>query len=178
MKHATAVLLVLASMLSACSQLTVRTDYDRSVQFTGLRTYNWRPDTPPDTGDPRFDTPWLGTRVRTAVNRVLAAKGYQKSTGGSPDFVVGYYLVLKERTTDFVTINRRFGYGWGGFPETHSDDYTQGTLLIDVIDPKTMQLMWRGSASGVVDRTASREKRERRITAAVDAVLKKFPPGT
>jgi hypothetical protein len=76
------------------------------------------------------------------------------------------------------TINRWYGYragGWGG-PQTYAYDYDEGTLLIDVADPATMQLLWRGSATGVVDPQASPEKRELRINDAVERMLADFPP--
>jgi hypothetical protein len=78
-----------------------------------------------------------------------------------------------------VPVDAWYGYrvgGWGGWPQTYAYDYTEGTLLIDVIDPATMTLLWRGTGTGVVDPTASPQRREQRINDAVDRILDEFPP--
>jgi hypothetical protein len=175
-----ALLSLVAVALAGCAtQVAVSVDHDRSANFAALRTYAWRPGAMPGVGDPGFDSTLLDMRVRGAVDRVLAAKGYRQATPGTAaDFLVGYYAVVRQKTS-FQTVNRRYGYHLGprgGWSPTYAQDYDQGTLLIDVIDPATMNLLWRGAGTGVVDPDASPEKRERRINEAVDAILAKFPP--
>ena len=177
-RQSTALSLVILA-LAGCARVSVTTDYDRSANFSGLRTYTWRPGKQQGTGDPRIDSTLLDARMRAAVDRVLAAKGYQKAAPeATPDFLVGYHAVVRQKTS-IQTINTWYGYrvgARGGWPETYTHDYDEGTLLIDIIDPKTNQLLWRGTGTAVVDPTASPEKRERRINDAVDQILAKFPP--
>jgi hypothetical protein len=130
-----------------------------------------------------LDSTLLDTRVRAAVDRVLQSKGYQLAAAGmTPTFLVGYHAAVRQKTTVQTTgqpMNMWYGYGaggWGGWPETYVHEYEEGVLLIDVIDPKTMKLLWRGTGTAVVDPTASPEKRERRINEAVDQILAEFPP--
>jgi len=168
-----------ALLLAGCSTVTVTTDYDRSANFGALRTYAWRPGPQQGLDDPRFDRGFLDARVHAAVDRVLAARGHQQATPGTaPDFLVGYHAVVRQKTS-VQTINSWYGYrvgGWAAYPATHTYDYDEGTLLIDVIEPTTMKLLWRGVGKGVVDASASAEKRERRINDAVDKILADFPP--
>jgi hypothetical protein len=176
--RATVVLLV-ALALEGCSQITVTAEHDPSANFSALHTYAWRPGPQQGVGAPRFDSALIDRRVRAAVDRVLASKGYRTAAPGTtPDFLVGYHAVVR-RKTSARTINRRYGYRVGGLPGgpvSSARDYEQGTLLIDIIDPATMQLLWRGTGAGVVDPTASPEKREQRINDAVERILADFPP--
>lgn len=169
-----AVALVVAA-LGGCSDLRINTDFDPAANLTQLRTYDWRPGPQKGPSDPRIDNSLLDTRVRNAVDRQLAAKGYQKISSGSPDFLVGYHVVLEQRT-DFRTVGGYYGYRWGGAPATYAYNYEEGTLLLDVIDPKTMKLLWRGSATSIVERQATPEAREAKINKAVAEILAKFPP--
>ena len=176
--RATVVLLV-ALALAGCARVTVTTDHDPSANFGALHTYAWRPGPQQGVGDPRFDSTLIDKRVRAAVDRVLASKGFRPAAPGTTaDFLVGYHAVVRQKTS-VQTINRWYGYRvgvWRGGPQTYAHDYDEGTLLIDVIDPATMQLLWRGSGTGVVDPQASPEKREQRINDAVDQILAGFPP--
>lgn len=170
---------LVALVLAGCSQITVTTDHDSAANFAALHTYAWRPGPQQGVGDPRFDSTLIDKRVRAAVDRVLASKGYRAaSPGRTADFLVGYHAVVRQKTNT-QTINQMYGYRVGGLPGgpgSRASDYDEGTLLIDVIDPATMQLLWRGSGTGVVDPQASPEKREQRINEAVEQILAAFPP--
>ncbi|MDX2167681.1 MAG: DUF4136 domain-containing protein [Deltaproteobacteria bacterium] len=163
------------------------TEYDRSANFGAFHTYAWRSTEPPATGDPRLKNKRLDTTVRSAVDRTLAAKGYQSAAAGTTaDFLVAYHIVVNQKTSA-AEIDRTYGYGrsggWGGgtyggwgWTTTQSYDYEQGTLLIDIIDPATMNLLWRGTGTRVIAEGTSHDKRAARITDAVEQILKDFPP--
>jgi len=175
----TLVALLVALALAGCSRITVTADHDPSANFGALHTYAWRPGPQQGVGDPRFDSALIDKRVRAAVDRVLASKGYRAAApGNTADFLVGYHAVVRQKTSA-QTINQMYGYrvvALPGGPGAHAHDYDQGTLLIDVIDPTTLQLLWRGSGTGVVDPQANPEKREQRINDAVERILADFPP--
>jgi hypothetical protein len=63
--------------------------------------------------------------------------------------------------------------GWGGY-YTNVDQYTEGTLNIDLVDAKHRQLVWEGVAVGRVTEK-HRENREAAINTAVAEIFKKFP---
>ena len=173
-----AVSLAALALAGCAAQVAVNADYDRSANFAALHTYAWRPGAQQGVGDPRFDSTLLDKRVRAAVDRALTAKGYQQAAPGtSGDFLVGYHAVVRQKTS-FQTVNRWYGYRGvrGGWPQTYVQSYDEGMLLIDVVDPASMDLLWRGTGTGAVDPQATPEKRERRINEAVDAILAKFPP--
>jgi hypothetical protein len=55
-------------------------------------------------------------------------------------------------------------------------DYTEGTLLVDMYDTKTKQLIWRGTAVDEVKE--KQDKREKQMAKASEKLFKKFPPGS
>ena len=165
--------------LVGCTQITVNSDYDPTADFKSLRTYTWRKTPPTIPDDPRLAGPFFENRVRHAIEEELAAKGFKKQLTGDTDFLVGYHAVLKQEL-DVTTMNESYGYrrgwGWGGMSETHVSSFEQGTLILDVLEPGTKRLLWRGAAEAIVNFGDSQEKRERRLKRAVKKLLKPFPP--
>jgi len=143
------------------------------------------------TGDPRIDdNTILRNRVHTAVDAALSARGFRK-VSSDPDFLVAYHVSL-DRQQSVQTLNSYYGYspGWGygygasyrpgywaGSPETYVYEYEEGTLILDVVDPKSKELMWRGSAQDEVNFKSTPEKAQAQINEAVNGMLEHFPPG-
>ena len=63
---------------------------------------------------------------------------------------------------------------WPLYQETDVDQYTQGTLNVDVVDARRKQMVWEGVAVGRVT-----SKTRKNLAAAIDAVMPeifaKFP---
>jgi hypothetical protein len=53
--------------------------------------------------------------------------------------------------------------------------YTQGKLIIDMVDAKTKRLVWRGIASRRLPTFDSPQERDQFIRESVTAIFKKFP---
>lgn len=166
---------------TGCSGIRVSHDYDPGADFSAYRSWYWLPR-PGPSGDPRLDSDLLDARVRSAVEEVLAAKGYRKAPTGEGDFGVGWHGAI-EGKLDVQTIDRyygygpRWGYGYGGVvTDTYVRQYDQGTLILDVVDARQRKLVWRGSAQAEVQERADPEARQRRIREAVEKVFARFPP--
>jgi hypothetical protein len=52
-------------------------------------------------------------------------------------------------------------------------DYTEGSVTIDVIDPRTMELVWRGQGVAAVSDDPMRYAAE--LDRSVTAILGRFP---
>ena len=184
-------LLVACAMLAGCSTLEVRYDYDPKADFAGLKTYDWLEEPKKPTGDPRIDdNTILKSRVHTAVDSALAAQGFRQ-VETDPDFLVAYHVSL-DRRQSVQTLNSYYGYGpgwgygygayyrpgyWAGPPETYVYEYEEGTLILDIVDPETKELIWRGSAQDEVSFKSSPEKDQKQLDQAVTKMLENFPPG-
>ena len=71
---------------------------------------------------------------------------------------------------------RSFGGGGFGKSDTTEQDYKDGTLVVDLFDAKTKQLIWRGSAEDVLSDKA--EMNETNLEKGVAKMFKYFPPGS
>lgn len=186
-----ALIVLLAAVLVGCSSVEIKHDYDPKANFAGLKTYKWLDEPQKPTGDPRIDgNTILENRVHEAVDTGLAARGFRKVTS-DPDFLVAYHVSLdKQRSVQ--TLNSYYGYGpgwgygygasyrpgyWTGAPETYVYEYEEGTLLLDIVNPKDKALMWRGSARDEVHFKSTPEKDQTQLNEAVLKMLENFPPG-
>jgi len=181
---------VIAAWLSGCASPKIGYDYDRSADFSAYRTYAWMSDEQEKTGDRRVDSSSTDIRVRTAIAAQLRLKGYTASTSGRPDFLVAYYIQVKEGTAD--QSQQYFSDGMAGKPFVHSVDtrnpsgkartgpeapsYMAGTLLVDIIDASSNKLAWRGTAAGMVEPNLTSQERDERIRTILRDVLSNFPP--
>ncbi len=120
--------------------------------------------------------------------KVAAAQEFDRrglTYSDSPDLMVNFYIETQEkiRTRSVPTgpsyYAYRTPYGYYPYPtyrsyETHIDQYTIGTLNIDVVDTRTQRLVWEGMASGRVTQRAVRDL-EKTIDDAVAAIMQSFP---
>src|SRR5690348_8018789 len=114
------------------------------------------------------DSLW-DSRIRNTVDAQFEAKGLARVADGGDIAIVAIKTSQTQRTLQ--TFYDSFGGGWrwrgfGGFGEstTSEQDYKKGTLVIDLYDGKTRQLIWRGSTESVLSDKA--EKNERLSTKA------------
>lgn len=174
---------VVALMLAclACSGVRVTTDFDPSADFTRVRSYAWLDERSGVQGDRADVTSLLDRRVRRSVDAELQRKGLSAVGRAEADVLVTYHLGV-ETKLDVNTIDTGYGYGRSRYRagvSTHTTvtEYQEGTLLIDVIEPKSKQLIWRGSGQARIRRSSTPEQREERIDQAVAQILESFPPG-
>jgi hypothetical protein len=163
--------------LVACAGPVVKRDYDASADFGSLKTFIWKSE-----GFGSWESPLMEKRVRSAAESVLAEKGYRKAEGTPPDFwVTGHYIIEREER-DRVRTGVGIGAGTGGLFGGVSVGVGVGdrkreieTLGIDVLDPSTGDLLWRGTAHP--DFSGLRpEKAQEKVDKTVQAILRKFPP--
>ena len=162
-------------LASASSAQQVKTDYDRSANFGQYKTYAWEKVKTKDTLDV--------DRIKSAVNAVLATKGWTQVETGGDVSVIALEMTQNQQTLN--TFYDGFGGGWswrrfggGGFGEatTTTETYTVGTLVIDLYDAKSKQLLWRGSASDTLSNNSN--KNIKNLDKGVEKMFKKFPPGS
>jgi len=175
-----AIAVVALAVVSACASIEIETEYDRSIDFSAYRTYDWLREPRVESGHPRLDDPALHNRVRNAAERELAAMGFERIFEGSPDFWVTYHLSLRSRL-DTQSISRGAGHAvgdsWGPGPDRHTaiHEYEKGTLIIDVIDARRDQLVFRGAAKKRLDNSPSAQKSRQNFREAVEGIFAEFP---
>lgn len=169
------VLFMISFIVSCTSTYGVKHDYDKKVDFSNLKTFDWL-QVP---NKPNIDNLVL-ERVKNAVSAELTAKGFTK-TSDNPDFLIAEHIGKKDR----VQVSD-WGYGYGGHrgyrggywgPSGASTyKFEEGSLILDFVDPKTKDLIWRGSAKAEVQNIDTPEKKDKLIKTVVKEILEPFPP--
>ena len=183
-KYRQLIILMLLAIFFGCSSLKVSQDYNIVTDFSGLKTYDWQSGTQEKTGDLRVDNPLLHARIRKAVNRSLSEKGYQKVSLGTPDFYVSYqYMVRSKIESDNVGTGIGFGIGTfgrhGGIGISTGSGiskYDEGMLVINIIDSRNGDLIWRGTGTRRVSQHLDPDKSTKNVNEAVGKILAQFPP--
>ena len=82
------------SLLSSCTTTRHPFDYDREVDFSRLKIFNWLPDD--EKTKPAVKNRMIDKRFKRALKAVFEFKGYSINTE-SPDFLVAYDVSVRER---------------------------------------------------------------------------------
>lgn len=161
---------VLAIMLgvmavSAAAQ-SVQSDFDRSFRFSELKTFSFAVQKRPAT-DPLASDTLNDGRIRRGLEMQLADSGFRMETEKA-DFVIAYYVTTKNKLNV-----QDFGYGpprWFGSRDIRVNQYSEGTLMVDFIDAKSNQVIWRGRASGTLEMKGV----EKKISKSVEKLIKQY----
>jgi hypothetical protein len=163
---------IIVLFAGTASAQQVKTDYDRGANFAQYKTYSWEHV---KTKDP-LDV----DRIKSAVNAALAAKGWTQVDSGGDVSVVAMEVTSTQQTLNTFYDGLGGGWGWrrfgGGFGEatTTTDTYKVGTVVVDLFDTKTKELIWRGSSSGTLSNNS--DKNIKNLDKGVDKMFKHFPP--
>jgi Domain of unknown function (DUF4136) len=131
-----------------------------------------------DNNDPMLSNSISNQALRQDLAADFQAKGYTL-TSDSPSFAVAYYASAQQKldVTNWDYGYRYWGYHrfWRGYegPVQTVQQYTQGTVIVDVIDPATKELLWRGQGQAAVSQDPTAYTAE--LAKTVQAIVAKFP---
>jgi hypothetical protein len=156
-----------AAMATAAFAQKVTTEFDDTVDFSKFKTFAVR------NGDMRSPSPVLNSeltkkRVQTAIERAMTAKGLTQTTGPSD---LNVFFMLGSRGV----LERDEGPGGprGLGRRVERVPATEGNLVINMRDPATLSLVWRGIASESKDDPVDISKK---LDDMVKKVIAKYPP--
>lgn len=178
------ILLAATVVALGCSGLEVSQDYDLNTDFGDLKSFAWKSEAQIKSGDVRVDNPLLDNRIREAVERTLTEKGFRKSSDGTADVAVSYtYQIRRKVGSDRVRTSIGFGSGSGGSfggvgvsTGGGVSEYDEGVLVIDITEPGSGNLLWRGTGTRRLARRSNPEQITAEIDETVDKILAQFPP--
>lgn len=168
-----ALLLVLLT-LAGCGSSAVFMDYSIAGLWSNYRTYNWLPEPRAEAIGPLAENPANRTSIEEAVDWALKNRGLMKNEQ-NPDYLVAYYAGKTDAIDPSV-----WGYAYGP-KENYEDEqgpphsFKGGTLVIDLVDAKTKELMWRGWSAGVVN-APNQDKTDNSIRDVVKKIMAEYPP--
>lgn len=184
--------LVLAASTLACGGgVKINTDYNQMIDYGQFETYAFmaveeRPD----------ENELIAARIRNAISANVEEGGYQKvDDPNSADLWVAWHLILDEKFSVTTTGGGytggyygaygrgywgRYGYGGGGYGMSTSyttvNEWTEGTLVIDVIDRDKDILIYRATAESKIRENVDPQERTERINDVVARMMADFPP--
>jgi hypothetical protein len=179
-------------LLIGCSSARIYSDQVKDVDFSKYHTYAWLPSKKDTTKKVLYKSDIVIQNVQKAATAELQKRGF-KTQPKKPDLLVLLHLTYEEindtQTTplystydyyypDVLATPNGLVYYYNYNTVTHISgyeqqqiNYTQGTVVVDVIDAKTKSLIWRGwSERPVYPETASQE-----LSSDVEKIFKKFP---
>lgn len=186
---------VLALLLAACGSTGPVVDYDNSADFSSYKTYAFISENPmiraPDTPPP---SPLLEGRLMRITDNALKAKGFRKiDDPEGADFAVSFTVGARDkiRVNSYPEPYRPYYGGWagrggwgapyyGGYAgyggsSVDVQQYTEGTLAIDIYDVAEHKPVWHGIATERITDKMRRNPDES-LTEIVAEILQRFPP--
>ncbi len=181
MKKHHLLLIVLLLCLFSCSAVKVTTDYDKSGDFSKYKTYEflgWQGDSEKILND--FDKERLHKAFATEFE-----KRKLELVEENGDIAVTLFVVVDQKSsiTGYTNYYGGPGYGYGrgawGWGGGHSSttytesDYLKGTLVVDVFDGQSKELVWQGVGTKTIEENP--QKRDKNIPKGAEAIMKNFP---
>ena len=158
---------------SGCSTMDVSVDYDESFNLSKQKTYAIARKTTEGENSLFID------RVTKAIESNLDAKNYTKSGVDAANILVTFNAKIESKTSTYTDYQAfgigRYRYGGAMISTTSSYDYEDGTLVIDVINPKTNKIVWRGVGQTEVEHKKTPQEKSEYINSIVTQIMEQFP---
>jgi len=148
--------------------MKIQYDYDYEIDFDQFQTYNWKQ--PAEKG--QFKNELMDKRVRRLVDLQMNAKGFLKSD--DPDILVDYHQTARNKQD--ITVSHNYShFRWHGVHtrDIYVNNYREGTLIIDIFNVNSPQLIWRGWGKKIV---INRSDAQTKLEKAVEKIFRNFPP--
>jgi hypothetical protein len=179
-------LCVLAACATAPPEPTV--DFKQDYDFRKIKTLALMKHTSSESGD-IFISDMQRERVNQALAQAVEKNGITVvDDPKKADALLTWHLVTEEKT-DVRTYNTGMSYGAGygyynrrahyscwncGGTEVRVKQYTQGTFIVDVVDPKLGQSVWRSIIQSKLK--GELQQNQQPYNDAADRIMARFPP--
>ena len=149
----------------------VKVDYEKSFDFSTLKTFALKIGT-------AWGNPIGEKRVTGEIEAELIEKGWTKAEEAQANAVVILHGATQQKRDLNTFYSGYGGWRWGGMgtAQTTVSEYTVGTLVVDIFDAKSKQLVFRGTATDEL--SDKPEKNVKKVEKAAEKMFKNFPPGS
>ena len=139
------------------------------TDFSKYHTYKWVPIEGASHPNQIVDA-----EIKQAVDAQLSTKGLTKTDDEKADLYVGYQIAVdQEKQWNAYGMGGRWG---GGMASATQSTISIGSLVIDMYDPGTKDLVWTGTASKSIDPSSNQQKNQNNLNKAMAKLLKNYPP--
>jgi len=147
----------------------VTIDYDHAADFSKYHSFSW-------IKEPNTRNPLMKERIVGFINIQLNNKDFKMVPNGGDLGIAAHTATHEEKTLETFYNDYpgwRWSGGWGGATTT-IETYEVGTLVVDLFDSTTHEVVWRGVASDTI--TDNPEKNTKELQKAIADMFKQFPP--
>lgn len=175
---------LLIFITAGCSQVQTGSKIDSTTDFSTLKTFGWLHDVDKEAEDVRLNDPQVRQTVRTAIEQSLSAKGYERVDRQQANFLVAWFGAIEKKIKKENIDHFYAPYGYGTLyrdPVLNTEsprkiqEYEEGTIIIDIVDPQNRRLIWRGSGSGRIAEDQPEQTALRNLNRSVKKILDPFP---
>ena len=143
------------------------TDFDPTTDFTKFKTFNIRQGQL-DAKLPELNSPILRKKIEESIRQQLVAKGFTE-VQSRPDLAVNFRLgAANRRQVESFPAGR-----WGLRRRLETFRFTEGTLVINLMDTDGRELVWRGIYR---DDESNSAKIANRMPDDIKKLFSDFPP--
>lgn len=189
------VALGLTGLIAACATTPPEpvVDYNENFDFSGIKTIAFARGHGGTSGNTAsmFLSDMQVNRIDDALSQALELKGFEViENPQAADAVITWHLVAEQKT-DVRTYNTGPSYGaaygrygsynrrsmyscWNCGTDVRVTNYTQGTFIVDVIDPGLNQSVWRSIIQSKIKPNQENDHETR--NAAANRIMAQFPP--
>lgn len=147
-----------AGVLMACPVIKaqdVRYNFMPGTDFSKYHTYKWV-----SIEGAAHPNQIVDAQIKQAIDTQLTSKGLTKTTGDTADLYVAYQIAVNQEK-QWNAYGMGGGIRWGGLATATSSTISVGTLVLDLYDPATKQLVWAGNAPRLLTPARIRRKTRR-----------------
>lgn len=179
------VFVVLMVLVAIRAQAQVHVDFDKQVDFKKYKTFRFEPGKViRHLGVQDTSTFFMNKYIGEAITKDLSPKGMSPSST-NPDLIITYLAGAREKqevqnymfNQGFYPYAGFYGYGMGGWwgPRWNNfwvRNYEEGTMIIDIYDVHSTQLIWRAYAVSSINNFNEKKFVEKQIGKS----FRQFPP--
>ena len=170
---AIAILLVVGTAFAA--KMKAYVSYDQNVNFADIKTFDYFETIDTSVID---SAPPVHEMMKLLIIKKLQDGGMEW-VDEDPDVYVTYHTDESQGMRVNSTLHQYYfsrGWLWSPYWGSGMDvtSYSRGTLIVDIWNPKTEELVWRGAVVGVVPEDPSPAKAQKTIEKALNLMGKEF----
>ena len=156
-------------LAASCRAQDVAFNFMPGTDFSKYHTYKWV-----SIEGGAHPNQIMDQEIKQAIDSQLASRGMTKTDSDKADLYIGYQVAVdQEKQWNAWGTGRGFG---GGMASATSSTISNGTLVLDMYDPGTKQLVWTGRATKTLDPGSNQEKNMKNLDKAMAKLLKNYPP--
>lgn len=170
-------LLTLPCFLFAQQPYAILSVSNPEIKVLSSNIFSWSAKSRYVYDDARLEGFPIKDKFQEDIKSKLVQNGYEFSDNEeNASMVIGYVIALESSLND-MDINSLYGINPGYINKDKSklgNQYEKGTIIIDILEARTLRSIWRGAIQGMAEFGISENERETRLKSTVDTLLNEF----